>query len=203
MREPEKDPVARPRAEPRAEPITKPLLRRMELPDLPSVMEIDAACLPRPWSEAVWREELRSPFSLYLVLEEDLRTEVGRGRRATRETNNARFICAQIGVRHVLGELHVTTVAVRPERRRIGYARSLIHAVIAAFPEARYVHLEVRPSNGSARTLYEALGFVITGRRGRYYGDEDALLMTLDLGEGPRQTSGVSHAPYGPPPGVA
>ena len=198
MREPEKEPAAEPVAEP-----TKPLLRRMELRDLPSVMEIDAACLPRPWSEAVWREELRSPFSLYLVLEEDLRTEAGRGRGAARGTYNPRFICAQIGVKHVSGELHVTTVAVRPERRRKGYARSLISAVIAAFPEARFVHLEVRPSNGPARTLYETLGFAITGRRRRYYGDEDALLMTLDLGEGPRQTSGASHAPYGPPPGVA
>ena len=199
MREQEKEP----KAEPKAEPEMKPLLRRMELRDLPSVMEIDAACLPRPWSEAVWREELRSPFSLYLVLEEDLRTEAGRGRGAASGTTNSRFICAQIGVKHVSGELHVTTVAVRPERRRMGYARSLIHAVIAAFPEARYVHLEVRPSNGPARTLYEALGFVITGHRLRYYGDEDALLMTLDLGEGPRQASGASHAPYGPPPGVA
>ena len=189
--------------EPEKEPMTELLLRRMELRDLPSVMETDAACLPRPWSEVVWREELRSPFSLYLVLEEDLRTEVGRGRETARETSNARFICAQIGVKHVSGELHVTTVAVRPERRRMGYARSLIRAVIAAFPEARYVHLEVRPSNGSARTLYEALGFVITGRRRRYYGDEDALLMTLDLGEGRRQTSGASRVPYGPPPGVA
>jgi ribosomal-protein-alanine N-acetyltransferase len=199
VREPEKEPMAGPMAG----PMTEPLLRRMELRDLPSVIEIDAACLPRPWSEAVWREELRSPFSLYLVLEEDLRTEVGSGRETARETNNPRFICAQIGVKHVSGELHVTTVAVRPERRRMGYARSLIRAVIAAFPEARYVHLEVRPSNGPARTLYEALGFVITGRRRRYYGDEDALLMTLDLGEGSRQTSGASHAPYGPPPGVA
>jgi ribosomal-protein-alanine N-acetyltransferase len=199
VREPEKEPMAGPMAG----PMTELLLRRMELRDLPSVMEIDAACLPRPWSEVVWREELRSPFSLYLVLEEDLRTEVGRGRKAARETNNARFICAQIGVKHVSGELHVTTVAVRPERRRKGYARSLIRAVIAAFPEARYVHLEVRPSNGPARTLYEALGFVITGRRRRYYGDEDALLMTLDLGEGHWQTSGASRAPYGPPPGVA
>ena len=78
MRDPEKESAT----EPVAEPVAEPHLRRIELRDLPSVMEIDAACLPRPWSEAVWREELRSPFSLYLVLEEDLRTEVGRGRRA-------------------------------------------------------------------------------------------------------------------------
>jgi ribosomal-protein-alanine N-acetyltransferase len=165
----------------------------MEMRDLPSAMEIDAACLPRPWSEAVWREELRSPFSLYLVLEEDLSAGTAHGTgpgrdardlRDLRDFRGLRFIFGQIGVKHVLGELHVTTLAVRPERRRMGYARFLINAAIAAFPGARYVHLEVRPTNVPARTLYESLGFVTTALRRRYYGDEDALLMTLDLGEG-------------------
>ena len=146
-------------------PETGPHLRPMEPSDLPAAMEVDSLCLPRPWSQAVWREELGSPFGLYLVLEE-----------------GGEFF-AQIGVRHVLDELHVTTLAVRPEHRRQGHARTLIGAALAAFPEARRVHLEVRPSNAPARSLYEALGFATTGLRRRYYGDEDALLMTLDLEE--------------------
>jgi [ribosomal protein S18]-alanine N-acetyltransferase len=141
----------------------------MEISDLPSVMEIDSLCIPRPWSETIWREELESPFGLYLVLEEGSE------------------ILGQIGVRHVADELHVTTLAVRPERRRQGYARTLVGAALAAFPEARRVHLEVRPSNAAARSLYEALGFATTGLRRRYYGDEDALLMTLDLKEDRRR----------------
>jgi ribosomal-protein-alanine N-acetyltransferase len=140
----------------------------MEPSDLPAAIEIDSLCLPRPWSEAVWREELESPLSLYLLLEE------GGG------------IIGQIGVRHVLDELHITTLAVRPERRRQGHARTLVGAALAAFPGTRRVHLEVRPSNAAARALYEALGFATTGLRRRYYGDEDALLMTLDLEEGRR-----------------
>jgi ribosomal-protein-alanine N-acetyltransferase len=144
---------------------TGPLLRPMETSDLPSAMEIDSLGIPRPWSETVWREELESPFGLYLVLEE------------------GGEVFGQIGVRHVLGELHITTLAVRPERRRRGHARTLIGAALAAFPEARHVHLEVRKSNAPARALYEALGFTTTGLRRRYYGDEDALLMTLDLEE--------------------
>jgi ribosomal-protein-alanine N-acetyltransferase len=126
-------------------------------------MELDALCLPKPWSEAVWREELGSPFGLYLLLEE------------------GGEIFGQIGVRHVLDELHITTLAVRPEHRRQGHARTLMGAALAAFPEARRVHLEVRPTNAAARALYEALGFAATGLRRRYYGDEDALLMTLNL----------------------
>ena len=145
------------------QPGTRPLLRPMETSDLSSAIEIDTLCLPRPWSEAVWRDELESPFGLYLVLEE------------------AGEVFAHIGVRHLAEELHVTTLAVRPERRRRGYARALLEAALGAFPEARRVHLEVRPTNAAARSLYEVLGFVTTGRRRRYYGDEDALLMTLDL----------------------
>ena len=150
-------------AKPKGEPGGEPLLRRMELSDLPEVMQVDAACMARPWSEGVWRGEIKSPFGLYLVLEEE------------------GTISGQMGVRAVADELHVTTIAVRPERRRRGHARALLGAALAAFPDARLVHLEVRPSNAGARTLYESLGFEVTGRRSRYYGDEDALLMTLDL----------------------
>jgi ribosomal-protein-alanine N-acetyltransferase len=142
-----------------------PRLRRMEARDLPSVMEIDALSLPRPWSAAIWRGELGSPYGLYLVLEE------------------GGEVFGQIGVRHVLGELHVTTIAVKPEYRRRGHARALIAAALAAYPNASHVHLEVRPTNVEAIALYESLGFRETGRRPRYYGDEDALLMTLNLDE--------------------
>ncbi|HEY0127891.1 MAG TPA: ribosomal protein S18-alanine N-acetyltransferase [Rubrobacteraceae bacterium] len=141
------------------------VLRRMRAADLPAVMEVEALCLPRPWSAGIWRGELESPHALYLVVGE------------------SGGISGYIGVRHVLGELHVTTIAVRPERRRCGHARALIGATLAAYPEARCVHLEVRPTNVVALTLYESLGFRKTGRRPRYYGDEDALLMTLDLSE--------------------
>ena len=140
-------------------------LRRMEVGDLPSVMEIDALCLPRPWSAAIWRGELGSPYGLYLVVED------------------SGEVTGHIGVRHVLGELHITTIAVRPEYRRRGHARALIGAALAAYPNASHVHLEVRPTNVAALDLYESLGFRKTGRRPRYYGDEDALLMTLNLDE--------------------
>lgn len=148
------------------EPEAGTFLRRMRSSDLAAVMEIDAASLPKPWSEAIWRSELESPFGLYLVLEE------------------GDEVIGQIGVRSVLDELHVTNVAVRPGYRGRGHARAMIRGALSAYPDARLVHLEVRPTNRAARTLYLSLGFRETGRRPRYYGDEDALLMTLDLSEG-------------------
>jgi [ribosomal protein S18]-alanine N-acetyltransferase len=146
-----------------------PAPRRMQTEDLPAVMEIDALALAKPWSEAIWRGELESPSGFYLVIDE------------SGAAGGGRTISGQIGVRRVLDELHVTTIAVHPERRRRGYARRLLGASLATFPDVRAVHLEVRPSNKPARALYESLGFVVTGRRRGYYGDEDALLMTLYL----------------------
>ena len=150
---------------------TGPLVRPIRLSDLPAVMETDRRSLSRPWSEAVWREELTSPFGLYLALEE----------------NGA--VSGHIGAKLISDEMHVMTIAVRPELRRRGYARALLQGALDSPDSAgvRRVYLEVRPSNTGARALYGSLGFVETGLRPAYYGDEDALLMTLDLLKGRRQ----------------
>ncbi len=146
------------------EPGPEPRLRPMRLADLPAVMEIARQSLPQPWSEVVWREEIRSPFSLYLVLVEN------------------GSVSGHIGVKNVADEAHIMTLAVRPERRRRGFARALVETALAdpTSAGARRVHLEVRPSNLAARALYDSLGFAKTGVRPGYYGDEDALLLTLD-----------------------
>ena len=145
--------------------MTEPRVRQMRGADLPEVMQTDRRSLPRPWSEALWREEIESPFSLYLVLEESSE------------------VCGHIGLKLLSEEAHIMTIAVRPEKRRRGHACTLIRASLAVPVAAgvRRVHLEVRPSNIAARTLYESLGFRTTAVRRGYYGDEDALLMTLDL----------------------
>ena len=143
----------------------EPSVRPMRLSDLPAVMETDRRSLPKPWSEAIWREELSSPFGLYLVLEE------------------GGALSGHVGIKLIFDEAHVMTLAVRPERRRRGLARTLVEAALSDPTSAgtRRVYLEVRPSNLAARALYGSLGFSETGVRSRYYGDEDALLMTLDL----------------------
>ena len=148
-----------------ARPAPGNLVRPMLPSDLPVVLRIAEASLPNPWSEAIWRDELSGPFGLYLVLEEGAK------------------VVGFIGVKHVADETHVTTVAVLPERRGRGCARALVGAALEApaSRESRRVHLEVRPSNTAARTLYASLGFDETGLRPRYYGNEDAILMTLEL----------------------
>lgn len=138
-------------------------LRPMLEGDLPEVWEIDAGSLARPWTRAIWHQELRSPFGSYLVAE------------------SGGEVVGYVGIKHTADELHVMNIAVRSESRRLGIARRLLLAVISEHPEARAVYLEVRPSNAPACNLYESLGFSTVGRRPRYYGDEDALLMSLTL----------------------
>lgn len=134
----------------------------MRTSDLEAVMRLDALCLPAPWSAGIWRAELESPLGLHLVAEV------------------AGEIVAQIGAKTILEELHVTTVAVSPRHRRKGLARRLIHESVER-TGVRLVTLEVRSKNTGARAFYRSLGFADDGVRPRYYGDDDAVVMTLRL----------------------
>lgn len=65
------------------------------------------------------------------------------------------------------GEREILNVAVDPEYRRSGIARSLIQAELRRHPGTHF--LEVRTSNEAARTLYRGLGFAEVGLRPGYY----------------------------------
>jgi ribosomal-protein-alanine N-acetyltransferase len=79
---------------------------------------------------------------------------------------------------------HVMNIAVAPDRRRQGIARTLLEhlfAVTAGHGHRGYT-LEVRVSNVDAIRLYESVGFKARGIRRGYYTDnrEDALIMWKD-----------------------
>ena len=80
----------------------------------------------------------------------------------------------------VLDEGELFAVAVDEAVRRRGLGRALVESVMRAAEEAGVarMHLEVRSRNGGAIALYRALSFEEVGRRARFYGDEDAVLMT-------------------------
>jgi [ribosomal protein S18]-alanine N-acetyltransferase len=75
---------------------------------------------------------------------------------------------------------HVVDLAVAPRIRRRGVGRQLLRALTAELRirGARAITLEVRAGNLGALSLYRGAGFVVEGRRPRYYPDgEDALLL--------------------------
>ena len=143
-----------------------PLIRRMRLEDVPAVHEIDVLSFSLPWPERSFRYEVtENPVSRGWVAEVD-----GR-------------IAAMLVLWLVVDEAHIATIATHPDFRRQGIGeRIMIEALIAAREEgAHRAFLEVRASNVAAQTLYEKYGFVVDGRRPRYYKDnfEDAILMSL------------------------
>lgn len=83
----------------------------------------------------------------------------------------------------VLDEGSIIEVAVHPDCRRKGIARSLITSAIQSAEGLNTVFLEVRESNTPAVGLYESLGFERIGVRKGYYQKpkEDAVIMNLSI----------------------
>ncbi len=84
----------------------------------------------------------------------------------------------------MVGEAHISTIAVQPNWRRRGIGELLLVAMLdrAMELEAEMATLEVRVSNVTAQNLYRKYGFRQVGLRRRYYRDsgEDALIMSTE-----------------------
>ena len=141
---------------------------RMRPADLDAVLAIERASFSMPWSRGAFLYEMQqNRVARCLVMRDDGRV-VG-------------YLCLW----EVADEVHIMNVAVQPDARRLGIARTLLAGVIedARRRRLRIVVLEVRPSNAGALGLYASFGFRVVGRRQGYYYDsgEDALVMEVGL----------------------
>jgi ribosomal-protein-alanine N-acetyltransferase len=83
--------------------------------------------------------------------------------------------------RRIVDLPEIDLVGVRTEHRPCGIARSLLDELIEDETRARLAEarLELAASNDPALGLYTRLGFMVVGRRTRYYPDgDDALLLS-------------------------
>jgi len=147
------------------------IVRRMTLDDLPAVVALDQMSFSLPWPERSFRFELTdNPASRCWVAESG-----GR-------------IAGMIVAWLLVDEAHIATIATHPDFRRRGIAKRLLtHALRHMMEEgAQSSFLEVRESNAVAQEMYRKFGYEESGRRPRYYkdNDEDAVLMTLYKLEG-------------------
>jgi ribosomal protein S18 acetylase RimI-like enzyme len=77
--------------------------------------------------------------------------------------------------------IEIDIVAVHPGHRRRGIARRLLASLMGEARRCglREARLELATDNEEALSLYTGLGFVVVGRRARYYPDgSDALLLS-------------------------
>jgi ribosomal-protein-alanine N-acetyltransferase len=142
-------------------------VRKMTVEDVPAVVNLDQKSFSLPWPERSFRFELTdNPASRCWVAELD-----GK-------------LVGMIVVWLIVDEAHVATLATHPDYRRQGIGKRLLsHALRNIMQDgARSSFLEVRESNLAAQEMYRQFGYEITGRRRRYYrdNDEDAILMNLD-----------------------
>jgi ribosomal-protein-alanine N-acetyltransferase len=154
-------------------------IRRMRPDDLDEVMVIEKAAFRHPWSAELFRRELEHDWSTILVALEPLAPLALPGKPPSERV--AGFIIFWL----VHDEVHILNVAVAPEFRRRGIARTLMmeaekraHAANAAL-----MTLEVRRSNQGALDLYREFDYRAVGVRPNYYVDEgeDAIVMVKEL----------------------
>ena len=71
-------------------------------------------------------------------------------------------------------------IVTRLDKRNEGFASNLLSYIVryAHMNDIEKINLEVNANNFSAIKLYKTFGFVEVGRRNKYYGTEDAILMT-------------------------
>ncbi len=143
------------------------IFRKMTPADLEQVIAIDQASFSLPWPARSFHYELTdNPASRCWVAETD-----GR-------------ILSMIVIWLIVDEAHIATFATHPQFRRQGLGEKLLmYALKSARMEgACRSFLEVRAGNVVAQQMYRKHGFVVDGRRPRYYKDnnEDAILMSLD-----------------------
>jgi len=142
-------------------------IRPMCETDIETILAIEKQSFASPWTRVAFEQELRKPFGICLVAEED------------------GAVVAYLIAWRVMDEVHIANLAVRPDRRRQGAAEALLRFLESRERSAAWMGLEVRKGNAAARSLYRKLGFFETGLRKRYYEaeGEDAILMSKVLPE--------------------
>ncbi|MBI4302360.1 MAG: ribosomal protein S18-alanine N-acetyltransferase [Chloroflexi bacterium] len=182
------------------------VVRPMEMGDIPQVVAIEKEAFPDQWSPSPFKRELQhNRLSRYLVAEireafpknqtnnpnkiavDDrnrtwwyrLLSLCQRQQTPERET----LVVGFVGIWLLLGEAHITTIAVHSSYRRQGIGELLLIAALelAVSRNETIATLEVRASNETAQGLYRKYGFGTVGIRPAYYPDrEDALVMTAE-----------------------
>ncbi len=140
------------------------LVRPIDRLDLPLVLDIEQRSHSHPWTLRNFEDAFAAG---YLGL-------------AAWEGSQMRGFTLLM---RALDEVELLDVAVAPEFRRQGVARTLLRSAITQVRGigCAAMHLEVRASNDGARALYRAEGFEEIGLRVGYYpagrSREDAILM--------------------------
>ena len=136
---------------------------------IPLLLPLEHASYPDPWTQGMFRQEVKNIHSYFYVgfLDE--------------------ILVGYTGFWLVAGEAHITKVTIDEKHRRHGLGCELMIFLLekGIALGAKTFRLEVRESNDTAQRLYERLGFTQIGRREGYYTKcrETAIVMQRSANE--------------------
>lgn len=142
----------------------------MEEEDIPSILEIENVSFQTPWRFSTFSGEIvnKGISFPYVIVHRIVERVIG-----------------YIIYWKIQEEVQISNFALHPDFRGKGIGEAVMRRIIKAIQRdgGVYVFLEVRPSNLSARSLYNKLGFKVLGTRKDYYQTplEDALIMGRPL----------------------
>jgi ribosomal-protein-alanine N-acetyltransferase len=168
-------------------------MRRMRPGDVPRVAAIDRLSFPTPWPPSSYVLEIGRGDRAYYVLVAPCAQDVEPQPRWLRwlgagdEAGDAHRIIGYVGLRVEGTDAHLSTVAIHPDWRQMGFGETLLLTAVeqAVAMGGEVLTLEVRAYNSVAHRLYQKYGFRDKGVHPGYYSDgEDAWIMEADLASG-------------------
>ena len=139
------------------------MIRPFSLTDLDRILQIEHLAFPKSPYDGMTFVQLHwlHPDTFWVYVDEGSKQEEGQ----------------------LLGYLvfsrngHIISIAVHPHHRRRGIGKKLIEEAVRR-SDLKKLWAEVRRSNGGAQAFYLKLGFKIVDEIPKYYGNEDALIVT-------------------------
>lgn len=140
-------------------------IKVMTLDDLKNIKEILISDFDEFWNYNVFKAELQSENSKYLVA----------------KLNNE--IIGFAGIKIIIDEADIMNIVTKKIYRNQGVGTLLLNEIINLCKKHNLnsVSLEVNEINSSAIHLYENFGFEKVGNRKNYYNSSNAILMTKGL----------------------
>lgn len=146
------------------------LIRPVDLEsEFDAVFELNRASFTEAWSESGLYCSIASGMDCLVAIQDEQ-------------------ICGYLLSQDLLDEVEIMQLAVSACHRRQGTAEALVRQLLESKSSMQKVMLEVRESNYAARSLYEKLGFTVSGIRKGYYQPkgpdtqaEDAVLMAYQF----------------------
>lgn len=137
----------------------------MTLVDLENIKNILSSDFDEFWNYNVFKEELQSENSKYLVA----------------KLNNE--IIGFAGIKIIIDKADIMNIVTKKTYRNQGIGTLLLNEIISLCQKLNLtsISLEVNEINKSAIHIYENFGFKKVGNRKKYYNSSNAILMTKEL----------------------